>query len=134
VIVLDTSAAVHCVVATRRDPALLARVAEAGTIHVPHLIDAEVLSALRGLALSRMLSDDRARDAWTDFDNLRLLRYPMSGFAERVWRLRHRMTAYDAAFVALAEALRLPLVTCDRKLAQAAPDDASVEVYEPRAD
>ncbi|MGH3354555.1 MAG: type II toxin-antitoxin system VapC family toxin [Nocardioidaceae bacterium] len=86
-------------------------------------------SALRGLARGGKLSDDRARDAWTDFDNLRILRYPMSGLADRVRALRHRMTTYDATFVALSQALGCPLVTCDHKLARAIGDAAPVEVF-----
>ena len=58
-----------------------------------------------------------------------MLRYPMSGLAEHVWTLRHRMTAYDATFVALAQALGCPLVTSDHKLARAAGRHAEVEVF-----
>ncbi len=128
-IVLDTSAGLHSLLAERPDPSLIARVRGAGSIHVPHLIDVEVLSALRGLVRGKKLTEDRARDAWTDFAALRMLRYPMSGLAAHVWTLRHRMTAYDATFVALAQALGCPLVTSDHKLARTAGRHAEVEVF-----
>lgn len=128
-IVLDTSAALHCLVATQPSPSLWSRVRDVGTIHVPHLIDVEVLSALRGLTRGGKLSADRARDAWADFDNLRMLRYPMAGLADLVWSLRHRLTTYDATFVALAQMLICPLVTCDQKLARAVKGEAEIELY-----
>ena len=128
-IVLDTSAALQCLVGSAPDDRLIESVQTSGTIHVPHLIDVEVLSALRGLVHGRQLSEGRARDAWFDFDRLRMLRYPLSGLAARVWELRDRMTAYDATFVALAQRLVCPLVTCDRKLARAAEADTEVELF-----
>jgi len=128
VIVLDTSAALACLVGIDASPALRSRVAGAGTLHVPHLIDVEFLSGLRGLVFGGKLTDDRARDAMTDFAKLRLVRYPLPGIAERVWAKRHTLTAYDAVFVSLAEALGCPLVTCDRRLARS-PHDAEVELF-----
>lgn len=130
-IVLDTSAAVLSVLARRPHPDLTTRLDNAGSLHVPHLIDVEVLSALRGLVRGRKLTVDRARDAWTDFAALRLVRYPMQGLADAVWSLRHRMTAYDANFVALAETLRCPLVTSDSKLARTARRHVEVELFIP---
>ena len=65
------------------------------------------------------MSEDRAADARTDFRDLALVRYPHEELADRIWDLRHNLTAYDAAFVALAEALDAPLLTCDGKLAAA---------------
>ena len=127
-IVLDTSAALLCLVGSEPDDTLIELVLTSGTIHVSHLIDVEVLSALRGLVRGRELSEGRARCLF-DFDRLRMLRYPLSGLAGQVWDLRDRMTAYDATFVALAQRLTCPLVTCDRKLARAAEDDAEIELY-----
>jgi len=128
VIVLDTSAALACIAGIDASPALKSRVGSAGTLHVPHLIDVEFLSGLRGLVLGGKLTDDRARDAITDFARLRLVRYPLPGITERVWAKRHTLTAYDAVFVSLAEALRCPLVTCDQRLARS-PHDAEVELF-----
>jgi predicted nucleic acid-binding protein len=132
VIVLDTSAALECLVGVDTDPRLKARVAGARSLHVPHLFDVEMLSALRGLVLGRKVSDQRAQDAVTDCQSLRLLRYPMSGLTDRVWARRHTTTAYDATFVALAEALQLPLVTCDERLARSIGEGVDVELFSSR--
>lgn len=130
-IVADTSAVLECLTAAETDPALLHRLASAGSLHVPHLIDVEVLSALRGLVLGRKLSEDRAADARRDFGELRLIRYPLAGMADRVWNLRHRMTAYDACYIALAEALGCPMVTCDERLGRSTGHRAQIEFFAP---
>ena len=99
-----------------------------GDLHAPHLLDIEFLHALRRLTLRGELSDDRAHDARVDFADLALVRYPHEQLADRVWELRRNVTAYDGVFVALAETLDVPLVTCDARLA-AAPVPARVELY-----
>ena len=71
------------------------------------------------MTIARAISDERAADARSDFDEFTLLRYSHQPFSDRVWELRHNLTAYDATFVALAEALEAPLVTCDARLAAA---------------
>jgi predicted nucleic acid-binding protein len=111
------------------DPLLLDRVGAAGTLHAPHLLDTEFAHALRGLARAG-LSPNRAQSALRDLADLRILRYPALGLLDRIWQLRHQLDAYDATFVALAEALDIPLVTCDAKLRQAI-HHAVVEVFEP---
>lgn len=130
-IVADTSAVLRALADETPDAALLERLATA-PMHVPHLIDAEVLNALRGLVLGRKISPDRANDARRDFATLHLIRYPIRDLGDRIWRLRDNLTAYDACYVALAEALDCPLVTSDAKLAGAAGHVAQVEVYPPR--
>jgi predicted nucleic acid-binding protein len=130
VLVIDTSAVLEALVA--RDPArgLVDRLAQDGDLHAPHLIDTEVLHALRRMTGHRQLSDDRAADARTDFADLTLVRYPHEPFNDRVWDLRHNLTAYDATFVALAEALEAPLLTCDARLAAARGHRARVVVFD----
>jgi len=128
-IVLDTSAAITCLTGVEVDQALPQRVAASGSVHVPHLIDAEVLAALRGLVLGNKLTEDRATYARRDFADLSLVRYPIVGLADRVWALRHSMTAYDGCFVALAEALGCPLITCDAQLAGASGHQAEIELF-----
>lgn len=129
-LVVDTSAVVE-VIAGRTPPEhLVARLATDGDLHGPHLIDVEVLHVLRRLAQSGDLSDDRAHDARADFADLVVLRYPHAPLADRAWELRDNLTAYDAMFVALAEALDAPLVTCDAKLAAAPGHGARVELFE----
>lgn len=129
-IVLDTSAALSCLVSRSPDAALVTRVAEASSVHVPHLIDVEFVSALRGLVRGSKLTVDRARDALTDFIDLRLVRYPVTGLMLPMWARRDSLTAYDAAFVCLAEALDCPLVTCDRRLARGS-SESLVELFPP---
>lgn len=98
-------------------------------IHAPHLIDIEVVSALRGLVLRKHLGAARASDALGDFDDLAITRWPMAHpLRRRVFQLRDRLSAYDAAFVALAEALECPFLTRDRRLARAGGHEAAVEV------
>ena len=90
-------------------------------LYAPELIEPEILNALRGLARSGSLSDERSSLALADLGKLRLLRYPHAALRERVWALRNDLTAYDALYLALAEALDDPLLmTSDRGLAQRA--------------
>lgn len=128
-LVIDTSAALAALAALDPAPGLVERLAEDGDLHGPHLIDTEVLHALRRLTLAGQLSQERAADARRDFAALALVRYPHEPFNDRVWALRHNLTAYDATFIALAEALAVPLVTCDARLASAPGHRASVELF-----
>ena len=70
----------------------------------------------------------RGREALDDLRDLPLIRYPHDFVLSRIWELRHNLTAYDATYVALAEALEVPLVTCDRSIAVAPGHHARVEV------
>ena len=99
------------------------------TLHVPHLFEIEVLHALRGLSLRGTISPKRASLALSRLDDTRFERYPHKPLVGRIWELRENFTAYDAAYVVLAEALDAPLVTTDAKLAQAPGIRATVEVY-----
>ncbi len=98
------------------------------TLHAPHLLDLEVLQTLRRLERARVLTRFRADAAVAVLVDLPLTRYPHDVLANRVWELRGALTAYDAAYVALAEALAAPLLTRDERLASAAPRGARVEV------
>lgn len=129
VLVVDTSAALAALLSD--DATSLAdRLIADGDLHAPHLIDVEILHALRRLTLSGELSDDRAADARTDFRELALVRYPHDELSDRIWELRHNLTAYDAEFVVLAEVLGAPLATCDRRIASAPGHSAEVELFE----
>ncbi len=99
-------------------------------LHAPTLLDYEVVSALRGLTLGHRLSEARAADALVDFDDLPMRRWQSSdALRRRALSLRHNVSAYDAAYVALAEALGCPLVTRDARLAETEEShDAAVEV------
>lgn len=127
-IAVDSSAVIAALVGSDAEPALIARLGEA-ELHAPHLLDAEVLHALRGLVRGRQLTLDRANDARLDFASLTVLRYPLEPLAARAWELRDNLTVYDAMFVALAEQLDAPLVTCDARLARAPGVRTSVELF-----
>ena len=89
------------------------------TLHAPHLIDVEVVHVLRRYVASAAISAQRGLEAVTDLMDFPIRRYSHTMFLARVWELRHRLTAYDAAYLALAEALDAPLLTRDRALAKA---------------
>lgn len=85
-------------------------------VSAPHLLDVEVLSVLRGLVLGGKLHPAAAEDARRDHFAFAMNRYEVAPLADRIWQLRHQYTSYDAAYLALAEALEAPLYTCDAKL------------------
>ena len=97
------------------------------TLHSPHLIDLEVAQVLRRYERSGVISAQRGAEALTDLADFPLTRYPHFVLLERIWQMRHGLTAYDAAYLSLAEALDAPLVTRDRALANAG-SHARVEV------
>ncbi len=113
-IVIDASAMVEVLVGRDVEAHLLD--ALAGEVHAPCLLDVEVLSVLRGLVLGGKLSPDHAMQAQVDFFGLAVTRHLTEPLAPRIWGLRHQFTAYDASYLALAEALEAPLHTCDAKL------------------
>jgi predicted nucleic acid-binding protein len=88
------------------------------TLHVPHLLDLEIAQVLRRYVRSASISAERGAEALADFLDLPLTRYPHFVLLPRVWQMRHNLTAYAAAYLALAEALDAPLLTRDRALAR----------------
>lgn len=88
-------------------------------LHAPHLLDLEVTQVLRRLASLGQVAPLRCRDALDALRAFPLRRYSHDVLLERIWELRHNLTAYDAAYVALAEALGATLLTRDRRLATA---------------
>ncbi|MDR2997546.1 MAG: type II toxin-antitoxin system VapC family toxin [Microbacterium sp.] len=85
-------------------------------LHLPHLADVETASVLRGLARGGIVGDDRAQAALIDLRDFPAKRWPATSFLERIWMLRENATAYDSAYIALAEALDAEFVTADAKL------------------
>lgn len=113
-IVLDASAMVEALIGREASDELLD--ALGGDVHAPHLLDVEVLSVLRGLVLGGKLDAAAAEEARRDHFAFAVSRYEVEPLADRIWQLRHQYTSYDAAYLALAEALEAPLYTCDAKL------------------
>jgi predicted nucleic acid-binding protein len=98
-------------------------------LHVPHLFDVEVLHVLRRHSLRGALWRQREGAAIAGLRDMRLSRYSHTAFVDRIWELKNSLSAYDAAYVALAETLGAPLVTTDARLARAPGIRAAVEVY-----
>jgi predicted nucleic acid-binding protein len=130
-IVLDASAAIEWLLQTPKAKAVEARLfgESAGPRwHAPHLLDIEVAQVVRKLVAKGAMSDARGHQALQDFVDLPLTRYPHDFLLPRVWELRQNLTAYDAVYVALAEALGAVLVTCDANIAGAPGHRAQVDV------
>jgi predicted nucleic acid-binding protein len=128
-IVMDASAMVEVLLRTPDAKAIEARLFEyRQTLHAPHLIDVEVAHAVRRYAISGQIGGERGRAALAILADLPLTRYPHRFLLPRIWDLRHNLTAYDAVYVALAEALRAPLITRDHHLAGAAGHRARIEL------
>lgn len=128
-LVLDSSAAVAALVGDPPNASLVERVAAEAELHAPHLIDLEFTNALRRLVGRAELDTRRAETAREDFRDLSIVRYPHLGLLDRIWELRENLSAYDAAFVALSEALGAPLVTVDARLAASAGHRAVIEAF-----
>ena len=127
-IIIDCAAVVDAITAVDGTDDLRAALAEE-ELNAPALLDFEVVSALRGLTLRGHLTATRAEDALTDFDDLEIRRWPSGdGLRRRAFQLRHNMSAYDAAYVSLAEALDCTLLTRDVRLANAGGHLVAIEV------
>ena len=98
------------------------------TIHAPHLLDVEVAQVVRRFAENRELDAERGREALRDLADFPVRRYPHDFLLPRVWDLRNNFTAYDAMYVALAEALDAPLLTRDKRLAASLGHHARIEL------
>ncbi len=128
-IVVDASALVEMLLQTPAAAAVRERLfGTEQSLHAPHLIDIEVAQVLRRYAASGRVEPGRCRDALEDLLDFPLDRYPHDLLLPRVWELRHNLTAYDAVYVALAEALDAPLITRDRRLAAAAGHRARIDL------
>jgi predicted nucleic acid-binding protein len=129
-IVADASALLQVLSLGGNATAINARLFTRSTpICVPHLVDAEIASILRKHVLLGRIARPRARDALQDFLDLSLIRFQHTPLLPRVFALAHTVTAYDAFYVALAESLNAPLVTCDGRLARALTGIVAVEVF-----
>jgi predicted nucleic acid-binding protein len=98
------------------------------TLHAPHLIDIEVMQVLRRYEATHQVTAERASVAVTDLMDFPIRRYPHRFMLTRLWQLRNNLSAYDAAYIALAEALNAQLVTRDKRLASAPGHRAQIEL------
>lgn len=129
-IVLDASAAVDWLLQTAAGQRIEQRIyARQDTLHTVHLLDVEFAQVLRRLVREGSLTAKRAEEAIEDLAALRITRYAPVLLLQRIWRLRHNLSAYDAAYVALAEKLQATLITRDQRIAAAPGHTATVEVF-----
>ncbi len=128
-IVVDASAILEVLLRTPEGEFIEARLLGSGeSLHAPHLIDLEVAQVLRRYAGAGEFDAMRARVALEDLADLRISRYRHDVLLFRIWELRRNFSAYDAAYVGLAEALDAPLVTHDRRLTRAKGHNARIEL------
>lgn len=128
-IVLDASAAIEWLFQSPAGNKIDRKIfSTSQTLHVPHLLDVEVAQVVRRFVRDRVITAQRGEEALEDLSDMPLRRYAHDFLIPRVWELRATLTAYDAVYVALAEVLDVPLLTCDRRIASAAGHSAKVEV------
>lgn len=127
-IVVDASALIEVLLNTPSGSRITERLFDGQeTLHAPCLLDIEVAQVLRRYALAGELTANRGLQAMEDLADFPLTRYPHDLFLPRIWELRHNVTAYDAAYIALSEALDALLLTRDAKLASATGHHATIE-------
>jgi predicted nucleic acid-binding protein len=127
-LVVDASALVDFLLAAPAARAVEQELDRAESLHAPHVIDLEIASALRRVVAERRIHEARGLVALRDLAELPLTRYPAGPMLERIWELRPTLTTYDAAYVALAEALEVPLLTTDERLARSHGHHAEILV------
>ncbi len=129
-IVVDASALVEVLLGTPNAGAIRMRLLANGeSLHGPHLVDVEIAQVLRRYVARGDLDLARGHMALDHLTAFPLQRHSNTALLDRIWALRHNLTAYDAAYVALAEALEAPLVTCDARLAAAPGHGARIERF-----
>ena len=115
-VVVDSSVLVAALVDTGPNGTWAEEVLSSGSLHAPELARVEATNILRRLELAKQLTTPEANAAHEDLMQLDMELFSFDPFADRIWELRHTVTSYDAWYVALAEALRLPLATLDARL------------------
>ena len=129
-IVLDASAVVDWLLQTPTGQRIEERIyARNDTLHTVHLLDVEFAQVLRRLVREGALTRKRAEEAIEDLTAVRVTRYAPILLIPRIWQLRQNLSAYDAAYVALAEVLHAPLITRDQRIAAAPGHAAAIEVF-----
>jgi len=129
-IVLDASAAVEWLLHSSAGWLIEKRIYAGGeSLHAPHLLDLEIAQTFRRLIRENAISEERAEQALADLLVLRILRHSHFSLLPRIWELHHNVSAHDAAYVALAEALGAALLTRDGRLAAASGHHAQIECF-----
>ena len=129
-VVLDASAVVELVLGTGVGGRIRDRVADPRvSLHSPELVDLEVLHVLRRYERLGTVLPDRVAGAFQNLVDLDLVRYSHAALLERVWSRRFNLTAYDAAYVTLAEILDAPILTTDGRLARVPGLAVTVELF-----
>jgi len=129
VIVLDASAAIEWLLQSPAGIRIDKRMfSPSESLHAPHLLDVEVAQVLRRYVREKIITAQRGQEALEDLGDFPLSRYPHDFLIARAWELRATLTTYDAVYVALAELLDAPLLTCDGRIAAASGHYANVEV------
>jgi predicted nucleic acid-binding protein len=128
-IVVDASALLEFLLQTSLGTRVEARLfGEEDELHAPHLLDVEIAQGLRRLVRTGEVSSGRAEEAIADLTDLDLHRHAHLDLLDRAWKLRDNISAYDAMYVALGEAIAAPIITCDSPLAKAPGHRARIEV------
>jgi predicted nucleic acid-binding protein len=117
-IVVDSSVLVAALVDTGPHGVWAEDVLARGSLHAPELARAEATNILRRLERAKLITTPEANGAQDDLMQLDIDLFSIEPFADRIWELRHNVTSYDAWYVALAEALKLPLATLDETLSK----------------
>jgi predicted nucleic acid-binding protein len=129
VIILDASAAIEWLLRTQTGIKIDKRIFSPQVpLHALHLLDVDVAQVLRRYVRDKTITAQRGQESLEDLGDLPLNRYPHDFLIPRVWELRATLTAYDAIYVALAELLDAPLLTCDGRIASARGHHANVDV------
>ena len=130
-IVVDASALLEFLLQTSLGARVEARLfSDEDELHAPHLLDVEIAQGLRRLVRAGEVSSGRAGEAIADLTDLDLHRHAHLDLLGRAWKLRDNISAYDAMYVALAEAIEAPIVTCDSPLSKAPGHRARIEVID----
>lgn len=127
-LILDASVAIEVFSSPRPDPELQRRVST-GAAAAPELFDLEACNVLRKMVLRGRITASDASGVLQDIRDAPVVRIAHRHLVQRVWELRDNITAYDASYVALAELIGVPLVTCDARIGRASGHRAQVEVY-----
>ena len=119
-VVVDSSVVIAALIDTGPDGVWAEEVIDDQLLYAPELVRVEVVNVLRRLERAEQITTAEANGAQEDLTQLEVEQFPFEPFSDRIWELRHTVTAYDAWYVAVAEELGYPLATLDRRLARTA--------------